>query len=162
MRLWLPAPLRFQPTDASASPTGLRRAPPGGGVGGGISINRIDHIVLTVADIDRTIEFYSGTLGLGVETFGPLGRKALTFGRQKFNLHQCGKEFEPKASLPTPGAIDLCLIADTPLDDVAKWLGERGVAIEEGPVDRTGATGPIRSLYLRDPDENLIEISNYA
>jgi catechol 2,3-dioxygenase-like lactoylglutathione lyase family enzyme len=100
-------------------------------------------------------------LGFNVVTFGE-GRKALTFGRQKFNLHQQGKEFEPKAKAPTPGAIDLCLIASTPLDQVIEELNALGVLIEEGPVDRTGATGPIRSVYLRDPDQNLIEISNYV
>jgi len=126
-----------------------------------MNIDRLDHIVLTVADIDTTVAFYTRVLGFDVVTFGE-GRKALTFGRQKFNLHQQGKEFEPKAKAPTPGAIDLCLIASTPLDEVIEELNALGVAIEEGPVDRTGATGPIRSVYLRDPDQNLIEISNYS
>jgi catechol 2,3-dioxygenase-like lactoylglutathione lyase family enzyme len=126
-----------------------------------MNIDRLDHIVLTVADIDTTIAFYTRVLGFNVVTFGE-GRKALTFGRQKFNLHQQGKEFEPKAKAPTPGAIDLCLIASTPLDQVIEELNALGVLIEEGPVDRTGATGPIRSVYLRDPDQNLIEISNYV
>jgi catechol 2,3-dioxygenase-like lactoylglutathione lyase family enzyme len=126
-----------------------------------MNIDRLDHIVLTVADIDTTIAFYTRVLGFNVVTFGE-GRKALTFGRQKFNLHQQGKEFEPKAKAPTPGAIDLCLIASTPLDQAIEELNALGVLIEEGPVDRTGATGPIRSVYLRDPDQNLIEISNYV
>jgi len=126
-----------------------------------MNIDRLDHIVLTVADIDTTIAFYTRVLGFNVVTFGE-GRKALTFGRQKFNLHQQGKEFEPKAKAPTPGAIDLCLIASTPLDQVIEELNALGVLIEEGPVDRTGAAGPIRSVYLRDPDQNLIEISNYV
>ncbi|APG03578.1 VOC family virulence protein [Luteibacter rhizovicinus DSM 16549] len=126
-----------------------------------MNIDRLDHIVLTVADIDTTIAFYTRVLGFNVVTFGE-GRKALTFGRQKFNLHQQGKEFEPKAKAPTPGAIDLCLIASTPLDQVIEELNALGVLIEEGPVDRTGATGPICSVYLRDPDQNLIEISNYV
>lgn len=126
-----------------------------------MNIDRLDHIVLTVADIDTTVAFYTRLFGFDVVTFGE-GRKALTFGRQKFNLHQQGKEFEPKAKAPTPGAIDLCLIASTPLDEVIEELNALGVAIEEGPVDRTGATGPIRSVYLRDPDQNLIEISNYS
>ncbi len=126
-----------------------------------MKIDRLDHLVLTVADIDTTVAFYTRVLGFDVVTFGE-GRKALTFGRQKFNLHQRGKEFEPKAKVPTPGAIDFCLIASTPLDEVVTELRALGIAIEEGPIDRTGATGPIRSVYLRDPDQNLIEISNYA
>ena len=125
-----------------------------------ISIDRLDHLVLTVADIGRTIVFYRETLGMEVEIFGA-GRTALKFGRQKINLHEAGKEFEPKALKPTPGSGDLCFIAATPLDDVIAHLRARGVAIEEGPIRRTGATGPILSVYLRDPDQNLIEISNY-
>lgn len=125
-----------------------------------MDIDRLDHLVLTVADIDATVDFYTRVLGFDVATFGE-GRKALTFGRQKFNLHQRGKEFEPKANAPTPGAIDLCLIASTPLEEVIVELKAQDVTIEEGPINRTGATGPIRSVYLRDPDLNLIEISNY-
>ena len=98
---------------------------------------------------------------MSVETFGA-GRTALKFGRQKFNLHQQGREFEPKADRPTPGSADLCLIATTPLDSVVAHLQAKGVAIEEGPVRRTGATGPIVSVYFRDPDQNLIEVSNYV
>lgn len=123
-------------------------------------IDRLDHLVLTVADIERTCDFYSRVLGFEVVTFGA-GRKALAFGRQKINLHQAGREFEPKALAPTPGSADLCLIASTPLEDVIRELEAAGIAIEEGPVQRTGATGPIRSVYVRDPDGNLIEISNY-
>lgn len=126
-----------------------------------MKIDRLDHLVLTVADIDATTAFYTRVLGFDVVTFGE-GRKALTFGRQKFNLHQQGKEFEPKAKAPTPGAIDLCLIADTPIEAVIDELRALDVVIEEGPIDRTGATGPIRSVYIRDPDRNLIEISNYS
>lgn len=123
-------------------------------------IDRIDHLVLTVDSIDTTIQFYESVLGMRIETFGE-GRKALSFGRQKFNLHQKGKEFLPKAIHPTPGAIDICLISTTPLDEVVRHLKSMNVEIEEGPVQRTGATGPIKSVYFRDPDMNLIEISNY-
>ena len=126
-----------------------------------IEIDRLDHLVLTVADIGRTCDFYAQVLGMSVETFGA-GRTALKFGRQKFNLHQQGREFEPKADRPTPGSADLCLIATTPLDSVVAHLQAKGVAIEEGPIARTGATGPIVSVYFRDPDQNLIEVSNYV
>lgn len=125
-----------------------------------IRIDRIDHLVLTVSDIDRTCTFYRDVLGFEVVTFGN-GRKALKFGRQKFNLHQVGREFEPKALQPTPGSADLCLIAETPVDKILLALKHAGVEIEDGPVERTGAEGPIRSVYIRDPDKNLIEISNY-
>lgn len=125
-----------------------------------MKIDRIDHLVLTVRDIDATCAFYSSTLGMDVVTFGQ-GRKALAFGSQKINLHRYGAEFEPKASLPTPGSTDLCLITSLPLSDVVTHLGRCGVAIEDGPVQRTGATGPILSVYFRDPDQNLIEVSNY-
>jgi len=121
-------------------------------------IDRLDHLVLTTAQLDRCVEFYTRALGMTLETFGA-GRKALRFGRQKINLHEVGKEFEPKAERPTPGALDLCFIADRPLGDVIARLDALGVSIIEGPVQRTGATGPIRSIYLRDPDQNLIEIS---
>ena len=94
-------------------------------------------------------------------TFGQTGRKALSFGSQKFNLHEKGKEFEPKARLPTPGAIDICLITETPLQQVIEHLTHCKVQVEEGPVMRTGAQGPINSVYFRDPDGNLIEVSNY-
>ncbi|MCB1542153.1 MAG: VOC family protein [Rhodoblastus sp.] len=126
-----------------------------------IEIDRLDHLVLTVADIERTCAFYAQVLGMGVETFGA-GRTALKFGAQKFNLHQAGREFEPKADRPAPGSADLCLIATTPLKKVVAHLQAKGVAIEEGPVARTGATGPILSVYFRDPDRNLIEVSNYV
>ena len=126
-----------------------------------IEIDRLDHLVLTVADIERTCAFYSGALGMGVETFGA-GRTALKFGRQKFNLHQAGREFLPKADRPTPGSADLCLISNTPMELIVSHLHDRGVTIEEGPIARTGATGPILSVYFRDPDQNLIEVSNYV
>ncbi len=124
-------------------------------------IDRLDHLMLTVRDVDATCLFYARVLSMQVVTFGE-ARKALAFGRQKINLHQAGREFEPKAALPTPGSADLCLISDTALDDVIAHLAACDVAIIEGPVMRTGATGPIRSVYFRDPDGNLIEVSNYT
>jgi catechol 2,3-dioxygenase-like lactoylglutathione lyase family enzyme len=126
-----------------------------------MDIDRIDHVVLTVQSIDATCAFYARVLGMRPLTFAG-NRKALAFGRQKFNLHEAGREFEPKAARPTPGSIDLCLITSTPLDDVVAHLRRCDVEIIEGPVAKTGATGPIRSVYFRDPDQNLIEVSNYA
>ena len=123
-------------------------------------IDRLDHRVLTVADIDATVAFYTRVLGLEVVTFGA-GRTALAFGRSKINLHRAGHEFEPKASRPTPGSADLCLIAAGPLEQVIEDLAAHGIPVEEGPVERTGATGPILSVYFRDPDQNLIEVSTY-
>ena len=125
-----------------------------------IRINRPDHIVLTVADIDATVRWYQQVLGMEAVMFGN-NRRALAFGDHKLNLHQYGHEFEPKATHPTPGSADLCLISATPLSDAVSHLQALGIPIEEGPVDRTGATGPIRSVYVRDPDGNLIEISTY-
>ncbi|TRZ01028.1 hypothetical protein DNTS_034920 [Danionella cerebrum] len=125
-----------------------------------VLISHLDHLVLTVRDLNKTTSFYSKVLGMEVVTFKG-NRKALSFGEQKFNLHQVGKEFEPKAKTPTPGSADLCLITKTPLTTVAAHLKDCGVNIEEGPVDRTGAVGPISSIYFRDPDDNLIEVSNY-
>lgn len=123
-------------------------------------VDRLDHLVLTVASIEATVEFYTRVLGMGVVTFGA-GRTALTFGTSKINLHETGKEFEPKALHPTPGSADICLIVDDGIADVIAQLAVAGVPIEAGPVERTGATGPIVSCYLRDPDHNLIELSNY-
>jgi len=125
-----------------------------------ITIDRIDHVVLTVFDLDRTLDFYSRVLGMEPVTFAG-GRRGLAFGRQKLNLHQAGREFEPKALKPAPGAIDLCFISETPLAQVIESLEEHGVAVIAGPVDKTGAMGPIKSVYFRDPDGNLIEVSNY-
>jgi catechol 2,3-dioxygenase-like lactoylglutathione lyase family enzyme len=125
-----------------------------------MQISRIDHIVLTVADIDATCEFYSRALNMQVLSFGA-GRIALSFGQQKINLHQAGKEFEPKAMRPTPGSADICLITETPISQVMLHLQACGVDLLEGPVRRTGATGPLLSVYCRDPDSNLIEVSNY-
>jgi len=126
-----------------------------------MQIDRFDHLVLTVRDVDATCSFYARVLGMQVVTFGE-ARKALAFGRQKINLHQAGREFEPKAALPTPGSADLCLIAAVALDEVIAHLAACGVAIVDGPVMRTGATGSILSVYFRDPDGNLIEVSNYT
>ena len=126
-----------------------------------MQIKAIDHFVLTVASIDATCTFYSEVLGMQVLEFAG-GRKALSFGTEKINLHQRGMEFEPKAHAPTAGSADFCLITDVPLEDVATQLNALNIEIEEGIVDRTGATGPIRSVYIRDPDMNLVEISNYV
>jgi catechol 2,3-dioxygenase-like lactoylglutathione lyase family enzyme len=126
-----------------------------------LELDHLDHLVLTVADLDATCDFYTRVLGMRVETFGA-GRRALRFGRQKINLHQAGHEFEPKAKHPQPGSADLCFIAVTPLAEVITHLQDLKVAVDEGPVDRSGANGAIRSVYIRDPDANLIEISNYV
>ncbi|GLY66161.1 VOC family protein [Amycolatopsis taiwanensis] len=123
-------------------------------------IDRLDHLVLTVADIGVTVDFYTRVLGMEAVTFGA-GRTALAFGHSKINLHRAGHEFEPKAHRPTPGSADLCLITTDPLDQVIEELATHGVPVEEGPVQRTGATGPILSVYFRDPDRNLIEVSSY-
>jgi catechol 2,3-dioxygenase-like lactoylglutathione lyase family enzyme len=123
-------------------------------------IDRLDHLVLTVADVGRTVMFYRKVLGMQPVTFAD-DRWALAFGASKINLHQAGREFEPKAARPTPGSADICLVAADPLAAVCADLTAQAVVIEEGPVRRTGATGPIQSVYIRDPDGNLIEISNY-
>ena len=120
---------------------------------------RIDHVVLTVRDIGRTLEFYERALGMTAVTFGE-GRRALAFGDQKLNLHQAGREFEPKARTPVAGSADICFTTDTPLDQVVADLAAAGVAVELGPVDKTGARRPLRSIYFRDPDGNLIEVAN--
>lgn len=126
-----------------------------------ISVDRIDHLVLTVFDIDRTLDFYGRVLGMEPITFAG-GRRGLAFGRQKLNLHQAGREFEPKALKPTPGSIDLCFATESPLADVIAHLKACGVAIADGPVPKTGALGPMMSVYFRDPDGNLVEVSNYS
>ena len=124
-------------------------------------IDRIDHIVITAFDVDRTIDFYSKVMGMEPITFAG-GRRGLAFGRQKINLHQSGREFEPKALKPTPGSMDLCFITQTPLAEVIAGLESHGVAIAQGPVEKTGALGPMMSVYFRDPDGTLIEVSNYG
>lgn len=124
------------------------------------TLDALDHLVLTVRNIDATSAFYRDALGMEEITFGQ-GRRALRFGAQKINLHQAGAEFEPKAAQATPGSADLCFITRTPLEAVMAHLAARGVALELGPVMRSGALGEIRSVYLRDPDGNLIEVSNY-
>lgn len=122
-------------------------------------IDGLDHLVLTVRDIEASCAFYQNVLGMRIVTFGE-GRKALAFGRQKINLHPFGNEYEPKAETPTPGSADLCFITTTPLAEVIAHLSACGVEVVEGPVQRTGAEAPIVSVYCRDPDQNLIEIAN--
>ncbi|MFT4959422.1 MAG: catechol 2,3-dioxygenase-like lactoylglutathione lyase family enzyme [Paracoccaceae bacterium] len=125
-------------------------------------IESLDHLVLTVTDLDATVAFYTNILGMGAETFQPTDgtiRTALNFGRQKINLHVQGAEFEPNARHPTPGSADLCFLTQAPLADWQTHLSKHNIAVEQGPIKRTGATGPILSLYVRDPDGNLIEIS---
>jgi catechol 2,3-dioxygenase-like lactoylglutathione lyase family enzyme len=124
-----------------------------------MTIDSLDHLVLTVRDLAATIDFYTRVLGMTAETFGQ-GRQALKFGRQKINLHVAGREIEPKARVAMPGSADLCFLTSTAVDAVIEELRAAHVPIELGPVDRTGAEGPIRSVYVRDPDGNLIEISN--
>ncbi|MEQ8902184.1 MAG: VOC family protein [Roseovarius sp.] len=126
-------------------------------------VSGLDHLVLTVADIEATITFYEGALGMRAEAFCPADgtrRWALRFGRQKINLHAAGAEFEPKAARALPGTADLCFLSDVPLEEWLAHLSVCGLRVEDGPVPRSGAMGPIRSIYLRDPDGNLIEISN--
>jgi catechol 2,3-dioxygenase-like lactoylglutathione lyase family enzyme len=126
-----------------------------------VAIDRIDHLVLTVADVEATCAFYRDVLGMTPVSFGA-GRRALSFGRQKINLHPTGRELEPKARTPTPGSGDLCLITSTPLAEVEAHLRARGIELlEGGATQRSGAVGPIMSLYFRDPDGNLIEVSRY-
>ncbi|PIF78303.1 catechol 2,3-dioxygenase-like lactoylglutathione lyase family enzyme [Variovorax sp. 54] len=121
-------------------------------------IDHLDHLVLTTANEEACVRFYVETMGMTLEVFGA-GRKAFRFGHQKINLHVKGHEFEPKADVPTPGSLDLCFIASVPLEAAIARLIAQGVPIIEGPVMRTGATSRIRSVYVRDPDLNLIEIS---
>ncbi|MCL9661704.1 VOC family protein [Paenibacillus hunanensis] len=123
-------------------------------------IRHLDHLVLTVKNLEATLQFYENVLGMRVETFGE-GRKSLHYGQQKINLHEVGHEFEPKANVPQPGSADLCFIIDCSLDKMMIHLHQLGIQLEEGPVERTGARGKIYSVYVRDPDANLIELSEY-
>jgi catechol 2,3-dioxygenase-like lactoylglutathione lyase family enzyme len=122
-------------------------------------LDQIDHLVLTVRNVRTAIDFYTGVLGMEEVTFGEK-RKALAFGTQKINLHEAGREFEPKALHPTPGSADLCFLTGEPLTAILVHLRNCGVEVLEGPIVRTGAQGPIESIYIRDPDGNLLEISN--
>lgn len=124
-------------------------------------IQRLDHLVLTVRDVDATVAFYTDLLGMEAITFGN-GRRALRFGRQKINLHEAGREVEPKAERPVPGSADLCFITAVPIETVLERIRAADVPVVEGPVERTGANGSIRSVYLRDPDGNLLEVANNA
>ena len=124
-----------------------------------MQVSHLDHLVLTVANLDKTIDFYTRVIGMSVVTFGQ-NRKALVYGSQKINLHELGKEFEPKARQVQAGSADLCFIAAIPLPQVIEHLQVQQVEILEGPVERTGAVGKILSVYIRDPDGNLLEIAN--
>ena len=124
-----------------------------------MKINIIDHLVITVHDLDETITFYTRILGMEAVTFAE-ERKALVFGTQKINLHKAGEEIQPHAKNPLPGSADLCFITETPMQQVISHLSSFDVSIIEGPVEKTGATGPLLSIYIRDPDDNLIELAN--
>jgi catechol 2,3-dioxygenase-like lactoylglutathione lyase family enzyme len=124
------------------------------------TIDHLDHLVLTVADTDVTIDFYKNALGMQPVAFD--GRKALKFGEQKINLHLHGHEFEPKAAHATPGSADICFITQDPLEEVIRHLAKLSIPIVNGPVEKTGAVGKLLSVYFRDPDNNLIEVSNYV
>lgn len=124
-----------------------------------VQISHIDHAVLTVADVEITLAWYQRVLGMKAESYGQ-GRKCLVFGKQKLNLHPLQNDFEPKASAPTPGSADLCFIASTPLAKVLEHFKTQRVKVEKGPVKRVGVGGLITSVYIRDPDGNLIEVSN--
>lgn len=121
-------------------------------------ISHLDHLVLTTSNLGKCIEFYTCVLGMELQTFGA-NRKAFVFGNQKINLHEVDAGWEPKAAVPTSGSLDLCFITKCSLDDAMAHLRRLSIDILEGPVLRTGASGPIRSVYIRDPDMNLIEIS---
>ena len=127
-------------------------------------LTSIDHIVLTASDLDKTISFYCDVLGMTLENFTPFDggeeRKSLKFGDQKINLHHAKLPYKPHANNPVSGAVDICFLSSTTLEEWQKIFSKKGVVIEDGSIQKTGATGPIMSLYVRDPDQNLIEISN--
>ena len=127
-------------------------------------ITAIDHIVLTASDPDSTVAFYCGVLGMELQTFSPADagppRRALVFGNQKINIHDASSPYVPHARRPVAGAVDICFLSDVPLADWLRRFADNGVAVEEGPVAKTGAAGPLMSIYVRDPDGNLVEISN--
>ncbi|MGW2864796.1 VOC family protein [Streptomyces sp. NPDC001205] len=156
--LFTRAQARLSPAARDACVEQLGRYAPDAGAA--IGITSLDHLVLTVADIERSVGFYERVLGMRAVTFGD-GRRALAFGNSKINLHAAGHELLPHAARPTPGSADLCLLADAPHHTISAALAAQGVPVEEGPVPRTGALGPITSTYVRDPDGNLIEISTY-
>ena len=126
-----------------------------------MQLTGIDHLVLTVEDVDATCEFYGDALGATVVTFGSEDRTALEFGDQKINLHEAGGEFDPHARAPTPGSGDFCLISELDVERIETRLDERGVEVVHGPVEKHGARGPMRSVYVRDPDGNLVELASY-
>lgn len=126
-----------------------------------MKVSRLDHLVLTVADLEATVDFYTRVLGMAVRAFGG-GRLALRFGDQKINLHEAGHEFEPKARTARPGTADLCFVTEQPIDEWLEHLADLGLPLVEGPVTRDGALGPITSVYVRDPDGNLVEIASYT
>jgi catechol 2,3-dioxygenase-like lactoylglutathione lyase family enzyme len=126
-----------------------------------MKITRLDHLVLTVADLEATVDFYTRALGMTVRAFGG-GRLALRFGEQKINLHEAGHELEPKARVPAPGSADLCFVVEQPLSEWQEHLAGLGVPVIVGPGPRDGALGPMTSLYLRDPDGNLVELASYS
>jgi catechol 2,3-dioxygenase-like lactoylglutathione lyase family enzyme len=126
-----------------------------------MKVRRLDHLVLTVASLEATVDFYTRVLGMNVRAFEG-GRLALRFGEQKINLHEAGHEFEPKARVAVPGSADLCLLVEGSLDAWLAHLEELDVPVVEGPVARTGALGPMTSVYVRDPDGNLVEIGSYG
>lgn len=128
-------------------------------IGARITIDALDHLVLTVRDRDATVQFYAGVLGMREETFGD-DRLALHFGDQKLNVHVVGAEIEPHATAATPGSTDVCLLTRTPVEGVLRVLDEHGIAVVQGPVERVGATGALLSVYVRDPDGNLVELAN--
>jgi catechol 2,3-dioxygenase-like lactoylglutathione lyase family enzyme len=129
-------------------------------IGARIAIDSLDHLVLTVRDLEATVRFYTGVLGMRKATFGASGRTALHFGEQKLNLHVAGDEGAPNAAAAAPGSADICLLTRTPVEGVLRVLEDAGVAVEQGPVEREGATGKLLSVYLRDPDGNLVELAN--